>query len=83
MAGWDDIEHIERATLKKIPEIDKLFLKVFGTTEGKKLMAWLVDQTINKASFIPGADHSTGYFLEGKKDLVREMQLRIRRALDV
>ena len=82
MAGWDDLENIEKSTVADIPEIDKLCLRVFGTAEGKKLMDWLVNRTINSPSFIPGADHSTGYFLEGKKDLVRELKLRIGRALN-
>ena len=35
MAGWDDIDNIEKSTVADIPEIDKLCLRVFGTAEGK------------------------------------------------
>ena len=81
MAGWDDLDAMQAEfEPKPANDIDKLGLRVFGTEEGQKLLEWLRNQTIEQPCWGPGADASTGYFLEGRCSLVKEIESRIKRA---
>jgi hypothetical protein len=81
MAGWDDLDAMQAEfEPKPANDIDKLCLRVFGTEEGQKLLEWLRNQTIEQPCWGPGADASTGYFLEGRCSLVKEIESRIKRA---
>ena len=81
MAGWDDLDAMQAEfEPKPANDIDKLCLRVFGTDEGQKLLEWLRNQTIEQPCWGPGADASTGYFLEGRCSLVTEIESRIKRA---
>ena len=81
MAGWDDLDAMQAEfEPKPANDIDKLCLRVFGTDEGQKLLGWLRDQTVEQPCWGPGADASTGYFLEGRCSLVKEIESRIKRA---
>lgn len=81
MAGWDDLEEIQRSmTPPESSDTDKLCLRVFGTEEGQKLLKWLREMTIEQPCWGPGSDPSYGYFLEGRCSLVKELESRINRA---
>jgi hypothetical protein len=81
MAGWDDLEAMQAAMEPpQSSDTDKLCLRVFGTEEGQKLLKWLRDQTIEQPCWGPGFETSTGYFLEGRCSLVKEIESRIQRA---
>jgi hypothetical protein len=81
MSGWDDLDAMQAEfEPKPANDIDKLCLRVFGTEEGQKLLEWLRNQTIEQPCWGPGADASTGYFLEGRCSLVKEIESRIKRA---
>ena len=81
MAGWDDIDAMQRALEPVvINDIDKLCLQVFGTEEGQKLLKWMREQTVEQPCWNPGSDPSVGYFLEGRCSLVKEIESRIQRA---
>ena len=81
MAGWDDLDAMQAEfEPRQANDIDKLCLRVFGTDEGQKLLGWLREQTVEQPAWNPGADASIGYFLEGRCSLVKELELRIKRA---
>jgi hypothetical protein len=80
MAGWDDIDAMQRSLEPTvINDIDKLCLQVFGTDEGRKLLKWLREQTIEQPCWSPGSEPSYGYFLEGRCSLIKEIEARIDR----
>ena len=81
MAGWDDIETISQ-TKTEVTEIDKLCVRVLNTEDGKKLLHWLRQQTIERPAWLPGLDSSNGFYQEGRSSVVRELETKIRRGLD-
>jgi hypothetical protein len=81
MAGWDDIEAISQ-TKTEVTEIDKLCVRVLNTEDGKKLLNWLRQQTIERPAWLPGLDSSNGFYQEGRSSVVRELETKIRRGLD-
>ena len=60
-------------------ELDRLFLRVFTTDDGKKLLKHLQSKTIDQPAWIPGAEPSYGYAREGQNSIVREIQSRMER----
>ena len=79
--GWEDLDSAPpKAVPKEINDVDKLCLRVFGTEEGQKLLKWLREQTIEQSCWTPGVDPSYGYFLEGRCNLVKEIESRVERA---
>jgi hypothetical protein len=61
-------------------DIDILISKTFSSDEGRKVLAWLRDMTIEAPAWVPGQDSSYGYVREGQNSLVREIERRIVRA---
>ena len=61
-------------------ETDRLYLRVFTTDDGKKLLTHLEGRTINQPAWIPGAEPSFGFAREGQNSIVREIKSRIERA---
>ena len=82
MAGWDDIEQMYSPKEPTPSDIDKLCVRVFNTEDGKKLMKWLRNQTLERPRWIPGSDAANGYFAEGRASIVRDLETKIRRGLD-
>lgn len=81
MAGWDELEAAQATLMPPASnDIDKLCVRVFGSDEGRKLLGWLREQTIEQPCWGPGADASYGYYLEGRCSLVKEIETRISRA---
>lgn len=81
MAGWDDLEAVQQSLQPPASsDQDKLCLRVFGTEEGQRLLAWLREQTIEQPCWGPGTDASFGYFLEGRCSMIKEIEARIKRA---
>ena len=54
-------------------ELDRLYLRVFTTDDGEKLLKHLQSKTID------GAEPSFGYAREGQNSIVREIKSRIER----
>ncbi len=69
---------------QKILEMDVLIAKTFSTETGRKVLKFLRDETIEKPVFrrvgsdIAGVNE--GYFREGQNELVRQLEMRIKRA---
>jgi len=60
-------------------ELDRLFLRVFTTDDGEKLLKHLQSKTIDQPAWIPGAEPSFGYAREGQNSIVREIKSRMER----
>lgn len=81
--GWEGLDAKPSDALPVPDEIDLLFLRVFSTEDGRKLLNVLENATIGQPSWTPGADASHGYMREGQNSIVREIHHRIRRAQNV
>ena len=76
--------NIPQETVDKIKEMDVLIAKTFSTQAGRKVLKFLRDETIEKPIFrrigqdIAGANE--GYFREGQNELIRQLEMRVKRA---
>ena len=82
--GWDGLRQVEpefrRTNQQEQDDIDRLYLRVFGSDDGQELLAHLRALTIEQPTWYPGEESSHGYAREGQNSLVREIERRIRRA---
>lgn len=60
--------------------VDSLLASVFGTPQGREVLAFLRARTIEQPCWVPGQDASHGYAREGQNSIVREIEKRIQRA---
>jgi len=61
-------------------DIDRLYLRVFGSEDGQELLEHLRSQTIEQPTWYPGEDASHGWAREGQNSIVREIERRMKRA---
>jgi hypothetical protein len=82
--GWEGLQTVnpEIADKQQVErdDIDRLYLRVFGSDDGAKLFTHLRSLTIEQPTWYPGEDPSHGYAREGQNSLVREIERRIKRA---
>ena len=82
--GGDSLRTVEPQTRKtqqdNQDDIDRLYLRVFGSEDGQKLHEHLRSLTIEQPTWYPGEDASHGFAREGQNSLVREIERRIQRA---
>ncbi len=82
--GWDSLRTVEPQTRKtqqdNQDDIDRLYLRVFGSEDGQRLHEHLRSLTIEQPTWYPGEDASHGFAREGQNSLVREIERRIQRA---
>tara|TARA_E500000075_G_C6980969_1_gene316651 strand:- start:1589 stop:1885 length:297 start_codon:yes stop_codon:yes gene_type:complete len=79
--GWEGLDATPNPDIMMQPtELDKLYLQVFSSIEGKKLLAHLKKTYLDIPTWTPGYESSFGYFREGQCHIVRECLTRIRRA---
>lgn len=68
----------------KLREMDALIAKTFSTPTGKRVLQYLRDETIEKPVFrrigMDLAGVNEGFFREGQNELVRQLEMRIKRA---
>lgn len=75
---------IAEEVAQKIKEMDVLIAKTFSSHAGRKVLKFLRDETIEKPIFrrigqdIAGANE--GYFREGQNELIRQLEMRMKRA---
>ena len=85
MDGWDDIDAIPTVDVTEVTtkreELDRLTKRVFSTEDGQKLLKWMREVYLENPSSQPGADNSYGYWREGQNAVVRDLEARIRRAI--
>lgn len=82
--GWDGIEFLDVKPKNENKdtelETNKAFARTFETEEGKKVLEFLINKTLQQPTWIPGGDNSYGYAREGQNSIIREIQQRIERA---
>ncbi|MGA1066175.1 MAG: hypothetical protein ACO3U3_10030 [Alphaproteobacteria bacterium] len=82
--GWEGLRQVEpelRLTNQnEQDDIDRLYLRVFGSDDGQEILSHLRSLTIEQPTWYPGEEASHGYAREGQNSLVREIERRIRRA---
>ena len=77
--GWDGIDDPEMVFHNELSEIDKVYMRVFSSEEGQKVLNHLRSITIDQPAWTPGSDASFGYSREGQNSIVREIIQRMRR----
>ena len=82
--GWDGLRSVDPKIAEKQQvdkdDVDRLYLRVFGSDDGQKLLTHLRSLTIEQPTWYPGEDASHGYAREGQNSLVREIERRMNRA---
>jgi hypothetical protein len=82
--GWDSLQSINPDIAEKRQvdkdDIDRLYLRVFASDDGAKLLTHLRSLTIEQPTWYPGEEASHGYAREGQNSLVREIERRMKRA---
>ena len=82
--GWEGLRQVEpelrRTSQNEQDDIDRLYLRVFGSDDGQEILSHLRALTIEQPTWYPGEEASHGYAREGQNSLVREIERRIRRA---
>lgn len=82
--GWEGLRQVEpelrSKSITELDDIDRLYLRVFGSDDGQEILSHLRSLTIEQPTWYPGEEASHGYAREGQNSLVREIERRIRRA---
>lgn len=82
--GWEGLRTVEPQTRltqqDNQDDIDRLYLRVFGSEDGQQLLTHLRSLTIEQPTWYPGESASHGYAREGQNSLVREIEKRMQRA---
>tara|TARA_R100000231_G_scaffold25866_2_gene23453 strand:- start:1590 stop:1859 length:270 start_codon:yes stop_codon:yes gene_type:complete len=82
--GWDGLRTVEpeirQSNEEQRDDVDRLYLRVFGSDDGQKLLTHLRSLTIEQPTWYPGEDASHGFAREGQNSLVREIERRMMRA---
>jgi len=80
--GWEGLQSVEPDFKQQVDkdDVDRLYLRVFGSDDGQKLLTHLRSLTIEQPTWYPGEDASHGYAREGQNSLVREIERRMKRA---
>jgi hypothetical protein len=83
--SWDELEAIGqpsdiREVDQKREDLARLTLRVFGSEEGQKLLQWLSDMYVNVPIATPGTDPSYAFYAEGQRQVVRDIEVRIKTA---
>ena len=85
--GWEGLQAADPEIAHKQQvdkdDIDRLYLRVFGSDDGQKLLTHLRSLTIEQPTWYPGEDASHGYAREGQNSLVREIERRMKRAREL
>lgn len=83
--SWDELERLEetsdiRDVTQQREDLARLCLRVFGSEDGQKMLAWLRDMYVNVPIAVPGTDPSHAFFAEGQRTVVRDIEARIQQA---
>lgn len=85
--GWEGLQLADPEIAKKQQvdkdDVDRLYLRVFGSDDGQKLLTHLRSLTIEQPTWYPGEDASHGFAREGQNSLVREIERRMQRAREL
>lgn len=85
--GWEGLQladpEISHKQQVDKDDVDRLYLRVFGSDDGQKLLTHLRSLTIEQPTWYPGEDASHGFAREGQNSLVREIERRMKRAREL
>jgi len=85
--GWDGLRQVapelRRTNQQDRDDIDRMYLRVFGSEDGQNVFEHLRSLTIEQPTWYPGEEASHGYAREGQNSLVREIERRIKRASEL
>lgn len=80
--GWEGLDAQFGYQKQAATQLDKEYLNCFGTETGKKVLQDLENKILNQPSWIPGSNEHYGYFREGQNSVIRDIQNKMRRALN-
>ena len=84
--GWAALEETarseDRAQQMERYRLDLLYARIFGSDEGRQVLAHLRALTVEQPAWVPGQDPSHGFAREGQNSIVREIERRVRRAAE-
>tara|TARA_R110000868_G_scaffold18843_8_gene82148 strand:- start:778 stop:1041 length:264 start_codon:yes stop_codon:yes gene_type:complete len=83
--SWDELDAIGqtpdiREVAQQRNDLARLCLRVFGTEDGQKMLQWFRDVYVNVPIAVPGTDPSHAFFAEGQRNVVRDIEARIKQA---
>jgi hypothetical protein len=82
--SWEDLEppvaDIREVTQQR-EDTDRLFLRIFHSEDGEKLLEILRKWYVDPPVATPGHDASFAYYREGQRMVIQDIETRIRRAL--
>jgi hypothetical protein len=82
--GWESLgaapPQDTRGAEQKSEDLDRLAARVFGSEEGKKLLEWLRETYVEPAVCQPGASADFGFYREGQRFVVIDLEKRLTRA---
>jgi hypothetical protein len=83
--SWEELDAIGQNTDirdvdQKRDDLSRLMLRVFGSEDGQKLLAWMRDMYVNVPIAVPGTDPSHAFFAEGQRNVIRDIEARINQA---
>lgn len=59
---------------------NKIYLRCFSTEDGTKVLKHLREITIEQPTWYAGESESHGFYREGQNSVVRDIELKIKRA---
>ncbi len=83
--SWEELEAIGqpsdvREVQQQRDDLSRLTMRVFGSEDGQKLLQWMRDMYVNVPIAVPGTDPSHAFFAEGCRNVVRDIEARIKQA---
>ena len=81
--GWEGINVVDFEAVKTKDDdskrLDRAFARTFETAEGKIVLDYLKEKTINQPTWVIGAGTDFGFAREGQNSIVRDILQRIER----
>ena len=85
--GWEGLQTAQseflRTNQQENDDVDRMYLRVFGSEDGQKVLTHLRSLTIEQPTWYPGEEASHGYAREGQNSMVREIERRMKRASEL
>lgn len=85
LKGWDyhdaqKIRELKGRDAQKAHDLDTLAFRVFATDEGRKLMKWMLQQTVLRPTLTANSTVFQAGIREGQNDMVRQLLAMIERS---
>lgn len=85
LKGWDyhdaeKIRELKGREARKAHDLDTLAYRVFATDDGKKLLKWMVQQTVLRPTLTANSSVFHAGIREGQNDMIRQLLAMIERS---